>query len=127
MTRCCLWFGRPATEFSVSPWASFYGEIDTACPAKYSVRNPYLEDTSMATYALRVNGQDANVTVADPSTPLLYVLEENFLLNGPRFVCGLEQCGECAVLRIHRAARVKAYPLLRYACLQRRRAQCDFP
>jgi len=52
----------------------------------------------MATYALRVNGQDANVTIDDPSTPLLYVLEENFLLNGPRFGCGLAQCGSCTVL-----------------------------
>ena len=52
----------------------------------------------MATYALRVNGQNANVTIDDPSTPLLYVLEENFLLNGPRFGCGLAQCGSCTVL-----------------------------
>ena len=52
----------------------------------------------MATYALQVNGQNANVTIDDPSTPLLYVLEENFLLNGPRFGCGLAQCGSCTVL-----------------------------
>ena len=52
----------------------------------------------MATYALRVNGQNSNVTVDDPSTPLLYVLEQNFLLNGPKFGCGLAQCGSCTVL-----------------------------
>ena len=52
----------------------------------------------MATYELLVNGQNANVTIDDPSTPLLYVLEENFLLNGPRFGCGLAQCGSCTVL-----------------------------
>jgi nicotinate dehydrogenase subunit A len=52
----------------------------------------------MATYALRVNGQNATVTIDDPSTPLLYVLEENFRLNGPRFGCGLGQCGSCTVL-----------------------------
>jgi nicotinate dehydrogenase subunit A len=52
----------------------------------------------MANYTLRVNGQNANVTVDDPSTPLLYVLEENFRLNGPRFGCGLGQCGSCTVL-----------------------------
>src|SRR5262249_49807750 len=52
----------------------------------------------MATYALRVNGQDSNVAVDDPSTPLLYVLEENFRLNGPKFGCGLGQCGACTVL-----------------------------
>ena len=52
----------------------------------------------MATYALRVNGQDSSVTIDDPSTPLLYVLQEAFQLNGPRFGCGLSQCGACTVL-----------------------------
>ena len=52
----------------------------------------------MATYALRVNGQNSNVTVDDPSTPLLYVLEQNFQINGARFGCGLGQCGACTVL-----------------------------
>ena len=73
--------------------------IDTACSAKYSSRHPtHCEDTPMATYALQVNGQDYNVTIDDPSTPLLYVLEENVRLNGPRFGCGLAQCGSCTVL-----------------------------
>ena len=52
----------------------------------------------MATYILQVNGQYSNVTIDDPSTPLLYVLEENFRLNGPKFGCGLGQCGSCTVL-----------------------------
>src|SRR5215472_15370768 len=52
----------------------------------------------MATYGLQVNGQYSNVTIDDPSTPLLYVLQENFQLNGPRFGCGLGQCGSCTVL-----------------------------
>ena len=52
----------------------------------------------MATYMLQVNGQNYNVTLDDPSTPLLYVLEENVRLNGPRFGCGLAQCGSCTVL-----------------------------
>ncbi len=52
----------------------------------------------MATYALQVNGRNSSVTVDDPSTPLLYVLEQNFQLNGPRFGCGLAQCGSCTVL-----------------------------
>ena len=52
----------------------------------------------MATYALRVNGQNANVTVDDPSTPLLYVLEQSLGINGARFGCGLGQCGACTVL-----------------------------
>jgi nicotinate dehydrogenase subunit A len=52
----------------------------------------------MATYALRVNGQNSNVTIDDPSTPLLFVLQENFQLTGPKFGCGLAQCGSCTVL-----------------------------
>src|SRR5262249_26278463 len=56
------------------------------------------EDNPMDTFVLRVNGQDSSVTVDDPSTPLLYVLEQNFRLNGPRFGCGLAQCGACTVL-----------------------------
>ena len=52
----------------------------------------------MATYALQVNGRNANVNLDDPSTPLLYVLEESFQINGARFGCGLGQCGSCTVL-----------------------------
>jgi nicotinate dehydrogenase subunit A len=52
----------------------------------------------MATYALKVNGQSANVTIDDPSTPLLYILQENFQINGAKFGCGLGQCGACTVL-----------------------------
>jgi nicotinate dehydrogenase subunit A len=52
----------------------------------------------MATYQFQVNGKDSTVTIDDPSTPLLFVLQENFQLNGPRFGCGLAQCGACTVL-----------------------------
>ena len=52
----------------------------------------------MATYRLQVNGKDSVVTLDDPSTPLLFVLQENYQLNGPRFGCGLGQCGSCTVL-----------------------------
>jgi nicotinate dehydrogenase subunit A len=52
----------------------------------------------MATYGLQLNGQSSNVTVDDPTTPLLYVLQESFQLNGPKFGCGLSQCGACTVL-----------------------------
>ena len=46
---------------------------------------------------LRVNGRAAAVDV-DPATPLLYVLRNDLRLNGPRFGCGLGQCGACTVL-----------------------------
>ena len=52
----------------------------------------------MAIYGLQVNGQSSNVNIDDPSTPLLYILQEQFQLNGPKFGCGLGQCGACTVL-----------------------------
>ena len=51
----------------------------------------------MATFALRVNGERRAVTV-EPDTPLLYVLRNDLELNGPKFGCGLAQCGACSVL-----------------------------
>lgn len=44
-----------------------------------------------------VNGQRRSVTAA-PDTPLLYVLTDELELKGPRFGCGLAQCGSCSVL-----------------------------
>jgi aerobic-type carbon monoxide dehydrogenase small subunit (CoxS/CutS family) len=46
---------------------------------------------------IRVNEQERNVTAA-PDTPLLYVLMDELELKGPRFGCGLGQCGSCSVL-----------------------------
>ena len=46
---------------------------------------------------IRVNGQNWPVA-ASPDTPLLYVLTNEVQLNGPRFGCGLAQCGSCSVL-----------------------------
>ena len=46
---------------------------------------------------LTVNGQ-AHELEADPGTPLLYILSDDLNLKGPRFGCGLAQCGSCSVL-----------------------------
>ena len=51
----------------------------------------------MAVVSLRVNGAIHEVDV-DPATPLLYVLRNDLNLRGPRFGCGLAQCGSCTVL-----------------------------
>jgi nicotinate dehydrogenase subunit A len=51
----------------------------------------------MARISLKVNGKSRAVET-DPSTPLLYVLRDNLELHGPRFGCGLGQCGACTVL-----------------------------
>ena len=51
----------------------------------------------MPTTVLNVNGKRVSVTVDDPDTPLLYVLRNELGLHGPRFGCGLGQCGACTV------------------------------
>ena len=54
---------------------------------------------------LNVNGQDHKVAVDDPDTPLLYVLRDDLALRGPKFGCGLGQCGACTVLIDGKATR----------------------
>jgi nicotinate dehydrogenase subunit A len=51
----------------------------------------------MKQIALHVNGRQHSVNV-DPDTPLLFVLTDNLGLRGPRFGCGMAQCGSCTVL-----------------------------
>src|SRR5215510_5150930 len=51
----------------------------------------------MARISLAVNGKKQVVEV-DPDTPLLYILRNDFELNGPKFGCGLGQCGACTVI-----------------------------
>jgi nicotinate dehydrogenase subunit A len=52
----------------------------------------------MAELAITVNGV-RHTTQAPAETPLLYVLRDELGLSGPRFGCGLEQCGACMVMR----------------------------
>ena len=51
----------------------------------------------MATISLKVNGATRTVNV-EPATPLLYVLRNDLALSGPKFGCGLGQCGACTVI-----------------------------
>ena len=51
----------------------------------------------MATKSLNVNGRQVSITIDDPDMPLLYALRDNLALTGPRFGCGLAQCGACTV------------------------------
>ena len=46
---------------------------------------------------LNVNGRSVTVNVDDPDMPLLYALRNDLGLHGPRFGCGLSQCGSCTV------------------------------
>lgn len=60
---------------------------------------------------LNVNGRNVAVTVDDPETPLLYLLRNDLELHGPRFGCGLAQCGACTVHVDGRAVRSCVTPL----------------
>jgi len=59
----------------------------------------------MAQYRLQVNGRAATVESWDPAQPLLYVLRNALGLHGPKFGCGLGQCGACTVLIDGKPAR----------------------
>jgi len=62
------------------------------------------------TIRLTVNGSIHNVK-ADPDTALLYVLRNDLELNGPKYGCGLGECGACAVLIDGVAARSCVIPI----------------
>jgi aerobic-type carbon monoxide dehydrogenase small subunit (CoxS/CutS family) len=51
----------------------------------------------MSEITLKVNGKTHTLDI-DPSTPLLYILRNDLGLQGPRFGCGLGQCGACTVI-----------------------------
>lgn len=64
----------------------------------------------MPQYRITVNGTGRTVTV-DPDTPLLYVLRDQLHLKGPKFGCGLSQCGACTVTLAGKATRSCVLPI----------------
>ena len=52
----------------------------------------------MPRYTFRLNGQSVSVDSWDPAQPLLYALRGPLALHGPKFGCGLGQCGACTVI-----------------------------
>ncbi len=64
----------------------------------------------MTQITLRVNGDDRTVNV-DPETPLLFVLTDDLGLRGPRFGCGMAQCGSCTVIMSGRVVRSCVMPV----------------
>ena len=61
--------------------------------------------------SLNVNGKAVQISIDDPEMPLLYVLRDNLGLHGPRFGCGLAQCGACTVHVDGQAVRSCSKPL----------------
>src|SRR5262249_56573506 len=55
--------------------------------------------------SLTVNGKAVAITIDDPQMPLLYALRDNLALHGPKFGCGLGQCGACTVMLDNDAVR----------------------
>ena len=64
----------------------------------------------MSVLNLKVNGRSRSVDV-DPATPLLYVLSDDLELHGPKFGCGLGQCGSCTVIMGGQAIRSCVTPV----------------
>ena len=64
----------------------------------------------MSLFRLTVNGESHTVD-SDPETPLLYVLSDDLALRGPKFGCGLGQCGACTVIVSGRAVRSCITPM----------------
>jgi nicotinate dehydrogenase subunit A len=64
----------------------------------------------MARIPLKVNGK-AQVIDAEPDMPLLYALRNDLQLNGPKFGCGLAQCGACTVIMDGNAIRSCVTPM----------------
>src|SRR5215470_2769333 len=73
----------------------------------------------MPTKALNVNGKRVTITIDDPDMPLLYVLRDNLALTGPRFGCGLAQCGACTVHVDGKAVRSCVTPLSSLKAVQK--------
>jgi aerobic-type carbon monoxide dehydrogenase small subunit (CoxS/CutS family) len=65
---------------------------------------------AMQSWSLNVNGRTHQVNAA-ADTPLLYVLQNDLALKGPRFGCGLAQCGSCSVLVDGREIRACVTPI----------------
>ena len=65
----------------------------------------------MAKYAFQLNGRPVSVDSWDPAQPLLYVLRNGLAQHGPKFGCGLGQCGACTVLLDGQATRSCVTPV----------------
>ena len=67
----------------------------------------------MPSYSFRLNGKPITADSWDPAQPLLYVLRGSQGLSGPKFGCGLGQCGACTILVDKQATRSCTMPVSR--------------
>ena len=96
---------RPAfPQISIATW-DLIPKTDLSSPANLP------EDPMPQDFQLNVNGATQRVNV-EPDTPLLYLLRNDLELSGPRFGCGLSQCGACTVLIDGKATRSCVTPVV---------------
>lgn len=69
----------------------------------------------MAACTFQLNGKTVTVDSWDPAQPLLYLLRGSLGLHGPKFGCGLGQCGACSVLLDNQSTRSCTLPISRVA------------
>jgi nicotinate dehydrogenase subunit A len=69
----------------------------------------------VAKYSFQLNGRPVSVESWDPAQPLLYLLRNALGLHGPKFGCGLAQCGACTVLLDGKATRSCVTPVRQVA------------
>jgi nicotinate dehydrogenase subunit A len=69
-----------------------------------------MQSAAVKQIQLKVNGHQQTVSV-DPDMPLLFVLNDELGLNGPRFGCGLAQCGSCTVIMGAKVVRSCVMPV----------------
>jgi isoquinoline 1-oxidoreductase subunit alpha len=89
--------GTPGPRFSRAQIAVGAGVAAVAAGAVAGIVDGVLSGQSIPAGSIRVNGTTHQVEAAS-DTPLLYVLRDEMGLKGPKFGCGLGQCGACAVL-----------------------------
>ena len=61
--------------------------------------------------SFNLNGKPASISTDDPQMPLLYALRDDLGMHGPRFGCGLGQCGSCTVHVDGKAVRSCSMPV----------------
>jgi nicotinate dehydrogenase subunit A len=72
-------------------------------------------EKAVAIYRFRLNGKAVSVDSWDPNQPVLYVLRNDLDLHGPKFGCGLGQCGACTVVIDGKTARSCTIPVSQVA------------
>ena len=80
----------------------------------------------MSAITLKVNGQNHTLDL-DPSTPLLYALSDDLALRGPKFGCGLGQCGACTAIVNGTAMRSCVTPVSAVAGAERKCTHLALP